>query len=191
MDQNEQNKISSNLTTYAGVLILGLLIGSIVTVLVLRSRININDTYQAGWDAAKTRLALYTQSNPIFAPKEVTSITGTVESISGGLVTIKITPLEPLADPLLDERVVTVSLNTNINRSVQKNPTEYQKEMEVFMKNIQQMSKTSTGIINPPSMFTKQSVQISDIKVGANITITASENIKNLKNFTATEVALK
>jgi len=48
--------------------------------------------------------------------------------------------LKPLADPDLDIRIITVDANTKISLAVQKDPAQYQKELQDFQDKMKQSS---------------------------------------------------
>jgi len=159
------------------------------------------NTFQAGWDAAKQRLA----DSGFFAPMgnfEINNVSGEVIAVKDNAITLKIRPLEPLADPSLDERIVKVDANTKIYTLEQKDQAEYQKEMADFDKKMQEQLKNPlepgqapippVGDVGPPEFFVKKEASISDIKVGMNINVIAADkDIKNAKQFSAAEINLQ
>jgi hypothetical protein len=151
-----------------------------------------SNTFQAGWDAAKKRLA-ETNFVPMVERGEVSSIFGTVKAINGNKITLTIRPLEPLANPALDERIITVDSNTKISGTEQKDPQTWQKEMEDFQKNMQERmdNKDLAGQrLEPPTpTYEKKEITLASIKTGDIITVTAKENIKDKKEFIATEIS--
>ncbi len=159
------------------------------------------NTFQAGWEAAKKRLSDSGFGTPM-ANLEIKNLTGQVTAVKGNAITLKIRPLEPLADPSLDERTVIVDSNTKIYVLAQKDQAEYQKEMEDFNKKMQEQLKnppkpgqapaSPAGAIMPPELFVKKSASLSDIKVGATISVVAvDKDIKNVKQFTAAEIIVQ
>lgn len=151
------------------------------------------NTFQAGWEAAKQRLA-ETGFAPLAADMEIKSLSGQVQKIEGSKISLKIQPLEPLADPALDNRIVETDNNTKIYKLVQKDTSEYQKEMEEFNKKMEEQMKNPPERpepLMPPEMYTKEEVALSDIKEGEQITVTAQENIKEKSEFKATEVVIQ
>lgn len=162
-----------------------------------------DNTYQAGYEAAKKRLA---ESG--YAPMnnfEVKNVSGEVTAVKGKTITLKIRPLEPLADSSLDVRTVTVDANTKIYISEQKDQVLYQKEMADYNKKMQAqikaMSKpgqtptsptTPTTPIMPPEPMVKKEASLADIKVGAIINVVAvDKDIKNTKTFVAAEITIQ
>ena len=159
------------------------------------------NTYQAGYEAAKKRLSDSGFGSPM-ANFEIKNVSGQVIAIKGNDITIKIRPLEPLADSNLDERTVNVDANTKIYVLEQKDQAQYQSEMAEFNKKMQEQLKNppkpgqapvaSTGAIMPPEFFVKKEASISDIKVGMNINVIAADkDIKNTKQFSAAEINLQ
>jgi len=168
---------------------LGYLIGGTSITSIGQLSVKGDNTYQAGWDAAKQRLA-----DSGFAPMidnlEIKNLSGTVKEIKDKEIILKINPLEPLADPDLDERIVEIDDNTKIYVLEQKDQVQYQQEIDEFNKKMQDPS-TSTEPIMPPDMYTKKEGNLSDIKVGAILNIIATDNdIKNAKEFKAAEISI-
>ena len=179
---------------------LGYLIGSAKVSPTGKLAIGAN-TFQAGWEAAKKRLADSGFAAPM-ANLEINNVSGQVTAIQDNAITLKIRPLEPLADPSLDERIVKVDANTKIYTLEQKDQAEYQKEMADFDKKMQEQLKNPlepgqapippVGDVGPPEFFVKKEASISDIKVGMNINVIAADkDIKNAKQFSAAEINLQ
>ena len=179
---------------------LGYLIGSAKVSPTGKLAISAN-TFQAGWEAAKKRLADSGFAAPM-ANLEINNVSGQVTAIQDNAITLKIRPLEPLADPSLDERIVKVDANTKIYTLEQKDQAQYQKEMEDFNKKMQEQLKNPlepgqapippVGDVGPPEFFVKKEASISDIKVGMNINVIAADkDIKNAKQFSAAEINIQ
>lgn len=151
------------------------------------------DTYQAGWDAAKKRLSESGFGFP--AAVEVMNVSGTVQEVSSTGMTIKIRPVEPLSDPALDVRTVTFDANTKFYQMKQKDPVQYQQEIRDFNAKIQSLiTKSGTQappIETPPQPFIKTPVTAQDIKKDTLVAVTAGSNIKDTKTFVATEVSIQ
>ena len=159
------------------------------------------NTYQAGYEAAKQRLADSGFAAPM-ADFEIKNVSGQVTAVQGDDITLKIRPLEPLADVDLDERTIKVDANTKIYALAEKDQTQYQKEMADFNKKMQEqvnnmpapgeIPASSAGAIMPPEFFIKKPASLSDIKVGNNINVIAADkDIKNTKQFTAAEINIQ
>jgi len=179
---------------------LGYLIGSAKVSPTGKLAISAN-TFQAGWEAAKKRLADSGFAAPM-ANLEIKNVSGQAIAVQGDAITLKIGPLEPLADPNLDERIVKIDNNTKIYILEQKDQTQYQSEMAEFNKKMQEQLKNppkpgetpaaAAGAIMPPEFFVKKEASISDIKVGMNINVIAADkDIKNAKQFSAAEINLQ
>lgn len=144
------------------------------------------DTYQAGWDAAKKKLS---ESGFVPPVTEVKAIRGQVTGINGDKVTLKINSVEPLADPSLDTRVIDITSNTKIFEMINKDPEVYQKEMADFQKSMQDNGGKPTG--NAPMPFDKKEVDKSAISKDKNIIVMTDSNIKDSPEFTATEIDIQ
>lgn len=163
---------------------------------------NPNDTYQAGWNAAKARLSQSPMGMAIPGDMEIKNVSGSIQEINGNKLVVKINPLELLADPALDIRTIVVDENTKINLAIQKDQVKFQKEMEVFQEKMAQAQVQATSTdplvpadpmdmtnpILPPMPFESKSISSSELKAGQQISVIAIENIKDKKEFTASQI---
>lgn len=182
-----------------GVIIVGLLFGAGMLVrTMLKSEpatpAKQNDTFQAGWDAAKKQLA-ENGIGGIPAGVEIKSVTGTAQKISADSIDVKIvSAADPLADPSFNIRTVKISKDTKIYQLAMKDQKQFSQEMEEFQKKSleqikDQKAETISPPVNPPSAYDKKEITLSEIKEGQVITATANENIREKKEFTATEIS--
>ena len=157
-----------------------------------------NGEYQAGWNAAEQRL-IETGFAPIMGIEdmEIRTVNGTVQEINNDKITLKIYPLEPLADSSLDIRVIEIA-NAKIYKYVEKSQEQFQKEIEEFdTKMREQTENFDLEVVDmseppmPPEMFTKQLVSLSDIKVGQQLSVDTDTNIKEIKQFKAFEIIIQ
>jgi hypothetical protein len=150
-------------------------------------------TYQAGWEAAKKRVAEYGMV-PMMGNMEIKSVSGEVVKIDGQKITLKIRPLEPLADPELDIRIATIGSDVKVYRLSAKDQKVYQKEMEETNAKMKvQKPEKGMPIVPPmmPSMFEKTEVKLSDIKAGTKISVLSADNIKDKKEFIASSIEIQ
>ena len=128
---------------------------------------------------------------------EITSISGEVQQIQGNKISLKISPLEPLADPSLDYRVVEVDEDTEFYRLLEKNEEQYQKEIEEFDQRTEgemigpEGEVTEAAEIAPPDSYTQEEISLADIEVGQRINVRTEENIKEVKQFKAVSVTVQ
>ena len=143
-----------------------------------------DNTYQAGWDAAKQRL---TESGfmPMMDDMEITSVNGTVQEVKDNKIYLKIQPLTPLADSELDNRIIEIDANTKVYELLRKNTDQYQKELDEFNQ------KEAIESIMPPKPFVKQEINLDKIKVDQQITVMAEQDIKETKQFKAIEIIVQ
>ena len=157
-----------------------------------------NGEYQAGWNTAEQRL-IETGFAPIMGIEdmEIRTVNGTVQEINNDKITLKIYPLEPLADSSLDIRVIEVA-NAKIYKFIEKNQEQFQKEMEEFeIKMREQAENSNSEIIDmseplmPPEMFIKQIANLNDIKVGQQLTVDTDIDIREAKQFKASKITIQ
>ena len=151
------------------------------------------NTFQAGWEAAKQRLK-ETGMITTIEGMGITTVSGEIKQFQDNKINLKINPLEPLADPELDNRIVLVDDSTKIYQLVGKNQEQYQKEVEEFGKKMAKQTENPEEIIEPiesPEPFTKKVLSLDDIKIGQRITVIAQEDIKEVKQFKAIEIIVE
>lgn len=132
------------------------------------------------------------QAKKFFPPpsQDVRSIFGTVREVRGDTIAVEITLMNPF-DESQQNRTVKIESETKIFRSERKDPTMYQREIAEFQKNIQaQLNKSSSVRLTPPNEFTQESAKISDVAVGQQVSVAASENIRDKESFTAKTIII-
>lgn len=151
--------------------------------------------FKAGWDAARQRFVETGFYFPADETSEIKNIYGNVTAVGGNKITLKIKPLDPLADPDLDVRIVDVS-EAKIYSLTEKNHEEYQKEMEEFQAKMELSMDASMDAsvpafneaVMPPEIFYEKEISLKDIKEGENIRVEAGENIRDKKEFKAIKI---
>lgn len=142
-----------------------------------------NNTFQAGWDAAQARI---TDSGILRNDKEnveMREVLGEIKEISDNKITLKIQALSLLADAALDTRMIVVDPATKIYSLEMKSLKEYGAELSAYNK-LPQNQQPAT----PPDNFKKTEISITDLQVGQMIIAKADKNIKDMKEFNATEI---
>lgn len=132
------------------------------------------------------------QAKKFFPPlfQDVRSIFGTVKEVGADTIIVEITLMNPF-DESPQTRTVKITNETKIVRSERKDPAAYQREVAQFQKNIQAQSNKSQSVrLTPPNAFSQESAKISDIAVGRQISIAASENIRDKESFTAKTIVI-
>jgi len=150
------------------------------------------NTFEAGWNAAKQRLQETGYLPPVL--DEIFTISGQVQGIENNKITLNIHPLEPLADPELDVRIIEVDENTKIYQLKEKEFEQYEKEMKEYNKKMKEQvdaPELAPESIIPPEPFIKETAKLSNIRQGQEITVTSKENIKNKKQFRAIEIVIQ
>jgi len=161
--------------------------GKVVT----ESKRDLNDTFDMGWDAAKKRLNETGFLQDIDRNIVAKAITGTITSVGQNKFTVKIAPLEPIADPDLDSRIVEIGNNTEIYKIVEKDRQKYRQEIEEFKKNNQELMIGSEFDILKPSMYTQKEATSKELMKNQIVIVRTSEDILNKKQFIAQEIIIK
>lgn len=178
-------------TQYIGVLIAGLLVGvgaSFVYFKQAPASIG-GGTYQEGFETAKN-LVLNSPMGMMFrAPDDIRAISGTVTTVGGNSIVIHTQSQNPFDDPALFDRTIVLKKDTKITKVTQEDAKVLQAKMDAFMKNIQ--AGKSAGATPPmPLEPTRTTVSVSSIAVGDILTVIAVENVKSMKEFSATEIQI-
>ncbi|MFA5099162.1 MAG: hypothetical protein WC461_03070 [Candidatus Paceibacterota bacterium] len=143
-----------------------------------------NNSFQAGWDAAKKRLIDSGFISSLGMNAEIKTLNGEIKEINGNKITLKIQPIEPLTDESLDTRIIVVDSTTKIYSMTMKDLKEYQAEVDAYNKKI----KTDPKAVSPYP-FIKTEVSISSLKTGQLINVIADKDIKEVKEFNAVEIS--
>jgi hypothetical protein len=151
------------------------------------SHIDETSTYQAGFDAAKKLVEQSSVGTVIKTPDDIRNFEGTVTATEGNRITIhKQFSTNPFDDMTLNDRAVIITNDTKITKLTAKDPAVFQTEMQEFLQN----SINTTSAI-PPGTFLSTSANIADITIGSQISVTATENIKVMKEFIVSEIQIQ
>jgi hypothetical protein len=156
------------------------------------------ETTKACWEQAKKRL---TDSGLIAlsesSKQEIKSVFGTVESISGNSISLKIKPLDILADPDLDNRIIGFGNSTKIYQVEKVESASGTKVDDSNRKTVEQggdLSKLDLKNIPKPNLpkfnYQNKEAKIEDIKAGDMISVLADSNIRDSKNIQAKVITL-
>lgn len=195
MDQPQQSLLCpTHITYYIVVGVVGIALGALAGWFLTYEYFEVyappvhESDYKAGFDDAKKRVEESAQSGVMISPThdDIRTISGTVTVVKNDEIYFHTQLATPL-DFGLEDRGTYITANTKIFKISKKDPKVFQAEMDAFMK-AAQSNKTATSTVKPPESFVRTSSDISSIKVGDTIEVTATENIKTKKEFTAGEV---
>ena len=123
---------------------------------------------------------------------KINSLSGTVKNINGGTISLA------LNGNASDVRTVETDSKTEIIIQEQKDPAQYQKELDEYLKKTQEQMSTrikpgeisNAPIVSElsPEMFAKKAGSMADIKNGALITVVTAQDIKDAKQFKAAQI---
>lgn len=145
---------------------------------------NNGGTYQAGFDVAKKLVEESSFGAMIRTPDDIRTVVGTATAVNGDRVTLHTQSINPFEDVALADRIVTFTSNTKIFRLIPKDPKVIQSEI----KSIQE-GKGSSLMASVP--FTSIPATLADITSGSMLMVTATENVKDKKTFTASEIQIQ
>jgi hypothetical protein len=122
-----------------------------------------------------------------------------VKEIGDGVLAVKIAPLEPLADPELDIRLVRAGSRTTVVLNKPRDQAEYDKEWEAYNLAIRQAipvpdatgeAALPTDIPKPPAMNMEEPSELSEIKPKDSVKVFADFDIKEAKEFEAVKIVI-
>ncbi len=138
------------------------------------------------WSLVRERL----QKMGIHEIEHVSNVKGIVSEINSNEIVIDIEPLCFYDSPDLDVRIVKITDETSVYRTIEKSAEVFEQEMEEYINKLVQINETMEEEPVTPEHYTKEEINPDNIKVGYYIDITSLENIKNKKTFEATKIML-
>lgn len=150
-----------------------------------------NDTFQAGWEAAKQRLAETGSYYMIDVNNPVLEINGSIKKIENNKITVIIRPFGPLDEPALDERVVIVSNNTTIVQMVEKDDTKFNQEVAEYNQKYKDFLGRASLPAPYPSKLTEKTITISDLRADQVVRVETEDNIREVKEFPAKKITVQ
>ncbi|MFA6077965.1 MAG: hypothetical protein WC724_03005 [Candidatus Paceibacterota bacterium] len=181
MDQQKNTNLR-HAEQYLGVLVLGFLLGGGFSFTYFNQAGN--KSYQEGFDAAKKVVLESRFGGAFVVPDEIKTISGKVLEISENRITIETQSNNPF--DVVSKRTVFIDNDTRIYSLSQKDPKVMQSEMDEFMKAVRE-GKNSP----PPQPYASSKASIEEIKIGDIINVTATNNVKTLAEFTASEIQIE
>ena len=179
---------NQSIASYVAIFIVGLALGVGATYTATKQSLStggIDNSYQAGFEAAKQRVLESGAGMILKTPDEIRSLSGTVTEIQGNRITLHVQSVDPFADATLNDRIVTVTGDTKITKLAQKDPQTIRSEAKANAEKIDQ--NESQKIVEP---FVETDSALSDITVGSDVNVTATDNIKTAKTFTVAEIQI-
>ena len=155
--------------TSIALLLIGILIGVFADPYLPASFSNSGKGYQAGFAAAKQRVEESSIGNLLRASEDLRSLSGTVTSVAGNRLSLHLSFANPFDDQVLDDRTVLVGTGTKVVK----------------------LSIVPTKETLPIRQTTETVVDASAIKVGDVLSVMTAENVKILKEFTASEIKIQ
>ncbi|MDO8604486.1 MAG: hypothetical protein Q7K40_03790 [bacterium] len=189
MEQNQNTLVcKSHIFQYIIVIFIAFALGAGL-VAFLATSMSTGDRYQEGFDAAKKLVLESTMGDMFRTPEDIRNITGTVLKVDGSRIIVHRQSQNPFDDPALIDRIVLITETTKITKISQGDTEAFRARMDVFMKNIQ--TGKSAGVTPPtPPELTRTKINISDIAMDDIIVVSATENIKTNKEFSASEIEI-
>ncbi len=124
---------------------------------------------------------------------EVFAVTGSIISVDGNVFLMKVSsPRDPFGDPTLDERTVTVDEKTTIEQTALRDYALYEKEMEEYRSKLSKMKPGAAAdpnkVLKEPLYYERKTGDITVLKAGQLITVTAVDNVRDKKSFSASTI---
>jgi hypothetical protein len=167
-----------------GSLVVGMITGVVFDPYLPAPLSNTERGYQNGFSAAKSLVENSAIGSTLLrTPEDIRTLSGMVTVVNGNTITLHTISNDPFADAALSDRMVTIDASTKIVALTQKDPKTLQGEMAAF-------AKASPASATPPAPFTQTPADRSSITVGTTLSVTAPENIRSTKEFTASEIMI-
>ena len=151
------------------------------------------NTYTDGWQAARERLENLGIIVPLDKKAEIKRLNGVINNIEDNKLTLKIIPIEPLADPDLDNRQVIVDADTKIFQVALKNQEEYDSELKEYKANYPNYKDlvNTDDFPTPPTRIENQLVSVGELLIGMRVIINSDKNLVSAKEFKAKEIIIQ
>jgi|SRR3989344_8048022 len=149
--------------------------------------------FNTGYSVARHLIENSYLGGIIRTSNDIRTLSGFVVDIGVDRITVRTTPSNPFDNPSLTDRIVLVDSSTTITKFIPKDIDIFKSEMDVFTKVTQSKSTPTedTPPIAPPTPFTFTTADLVDIKVGNALIVTAPNNIKSVKEFTADKIQIQ
>jgi len=124
------------------------------------------------------------------APEEVFSLSGTVKEVRADSFVIEAAPFSsnPLDAQGPTERVVKVGGTTVLQQLNFKSAGQIQKESEAYRAALTQADAAGVATPSAPMPYSLTSLVLSDLGLGDLVTVNAKVNVRDVKEFEASEV---
>lgn len=121
-------------------------------------------------------------------PTDMRSMGGKIMDVSANSFVLEVSSFNPF-DDFATIRTVTTNTNTKVVLLKQKDQAIYREEVAVFQESLRK-GEHGESPVSAPASFEEAIGTFSDIKRGQFVSVQADHNIRDEKNFTATEVRI-
>lgn len=153
-----------SIVTVTVLILIGAVVGAFADPYLPAMLSNSKKNYQVGFDSARKLVEKSSVGDFFRTESKVNSLSGTVTAISANQLTLYSPSANPFDVPTSDERTILIASSTKILKST------------MVCSNISQINLAT------------QQTSAESIIVGDFVSVSASENIKNLTTFTAAEI---
>ena len=186
MEPQNNTHLAKSLLIIIAVFISGSVIGMVADPYLPSAISNAKKGYDTGFAAARKVVEESTLGNFFKTPDDVRTLSGTVTSIDGNRISLHLASNNPFDDASLADRTVLITADTKIVKNVAKDPKTLSEELARYRA----LTKTSTSGVPQPQPYDKVVSDFSVIKAGDSISVSASENIKMMEEFSASEIQI-
>lgn len=117
---------------------------------------------------------------------DMRSVSGTIETIRGNSLFIKISSSPNPLEDLPGKIEVSITISTKIVRLIQKDQEEFRKELEASQEQVKPGEP-----FHSPMPFVEKVISLNDIKVGDQVVIEVGENIKGKTKLEAVRIIVQ
>lgn len=187
MEPQNNTHLAKSLLIIIAVFISGGVIGIAADPYLPSALSNAKKGYDTGFAAARKVVEDSTLGNFFKTPDDVRFLYGAVTSASSTSFVIHTRESNPFEDSTLSDRIVMVTADTKIFKLVSKDAKTYQAELAAYEKSVAAGGSGTTI----PSPSVKVVADMNSITIGSKLLVIALENIKETKEFVASEIQIE
>lgn len=161
------------------ILVVGIIMGAVASY---------SASYQSGFNAAKSIVENSNVGAMYSTPGDVRNLSGVVTAVTENSLTLRVQVTDPFEDPSLADRTVVIGPSTVVLKLVQKDQKTYEDEMAAFSL---AMQSSDSPAQEAPKPVAEIPASFADIGSGTPVIVTAVDDIKTTKEFTASEIQIQ
>lgn len=155
----------------------------------LENKIN-NDNFQTGWDAAEKRMMDLGYIQEIPSTQSIKTVGGEILANNNNVLKLKINPLEPLANPDLDQREIIYNKDTKILKYDKIDEALYKKESDEYWNNVAKDPNFDPQQALMPAQYKLVNATTADLIPGLTVEVKSISDLKTAKKISAETITI-